>query len=661
MDLEHCIISYLAGNEARLGLVVRSGNDRLQVKSENERSERVAPKHVLANHGLLSGEETTAMQAVRARIESVRGELDLELLWETLLDGGEVVEASCAELAREYFGGERPEQVAALALALLDDPLHFQRKGLGFLPRSREDAAEILELRAKRAEKALLRDAEEAWLGEVLKQSSGAPLPVPEQFEPLVRKCLDFLLLGSSSDAVALLAAVQPKEAPRKLALTVLERTGRLPEGADPFLLENGIHAGFSQAVLAAAEAIAPYQADPRRQDFSSLAAFSIDDEDTREVDDALSVTWEGDETVVGIHISDPAFFVRKDDPLDRVAAERPLTLYLPTTTVTMLPERIGCDLASLEAGVLRPSLSFTVRFGPDGELRDWSFGGAQVKVRYRLSYDAADALLAAGDGDGHAVAPALKALVPLADSLRAQRLAAGGFELNRPEWKVHVSNGDIAVTHIPPNTPSRQLVSEWMILANRLTAEYALRHDIPIIYRVQDPPSQTVNTLVEYDPISFMNEVRKIKRTRLSTHPQPHTGLGLDLYTQISSPIRRYADLVIQRQLAAQMDGEPFPYTLEELFEVVGTVDRTAFQNRGLEREENRHWLLEYAKRNLLEETHSAVVVQQNGRMLFAELEAIGERGLLHTRQPLKLGERVNVRIKDIHPERSEFILETV
>ena len=286
MDLERCIISYLSANEARLGLVIRSGNDRLQVKGENERSERVAPKYLLANHGPLSGDEAAGMQAVRGRIESVRKELDLELLWETLLDAGEMAEASCADLAREYFGGERPEQIAAMAFALLDDPLHFQRKGLLFLPRSREAAAEILELRAKRADKAILRDAEEAWLGEVLKQSPPEPLPVPEPFEPFVRKCLEFLLLGSSSDAVAMLAAARPKETPRKVALTVLERTGRLPEGADPFLLENGIHAGFSQAVLAAAAAIAPYQPDPRRQDYSSLAAFSIDDEDTREVDE---------------------------------------------------------------------------------------------------------------------------------------------------------------------------------------------------------------------------------------------------------------------------------------------------------------------------------------------------------------------------------------
>lgn len=659
MDLEHSIISYLVGTEVRLGLVVRAATDRFQVRSETERTERVTPKTLLANHGPAVGDESAAMRQIRDRITACQAELDIELLWETLLDRPEGAEISFTDMATEYFGSARPEQIAATAQAVLEDPVHFQRRGVALAPRSRAEAAEILELRVKRAEKAKLRDAEEVWLGEVLKAQPPAPLVVPEEFESFVQKCLDFLLLGSTNDALPMLTAAWPKETPRRVALAVIERTGRLPEGADPFLLENGIHAGFSQAVLAAAAEIAPYEPDERRRDYSDLAAFSIDDEDTREVDDALSVVWDGDEVVVGIHIADPAFFIRKDDALDRVAAERPLTLYLPTSTVTMLPERIGCELASLKEGELRPSLSFEVRFAADGELRDWSFGGAQVKVRYRLDYEQVDAILAAGTG--HELAPALQALGPITERLRAERLAAGGFELNRPELKVHVADDVIEVKHIPPNTPSRRLVSELMILANRLTAEYALRHDIPIIYRVQDPPAQVVNTLVDYDPVAFMNEVRKIKRTRLSTHPQAHTGLGLDLYTQVSSPIRRYADLVIQRQVAAHVEGEPFPYTQEELFEVVGAVDRTSVQNRGLEREENRHWLLEHVRRNLLDQTHTAVVVQQNGRVLFAELEVIGERGLLHTKQPVKVGDRVNVRIKDIRPKQSEFILEVV
>ncbi len=659
MDLEHCIISYLVGTEVRLGLVIRGGNDRLQVRGETDRTERVTPKTLLVSHGPASGNEASAMQQVRERIVACQEEVDIELLWETLLDGQAEAEVSFADMANEYFGSARPEQVAAIAQAVLDDPVRFQRKGANMAPRSREEAAEILELRAKRAEKAKQREAEELWLAEALKKPGPEPVAVPEEFEPFIQKCLDFLMLGCNSDIIPMLAAARPKETPRKVALMVVEHTGRLPEGADAFLLENGIHAGFSQAVLAAAAEIAPYQPDDRRRDYSGLVAFSVDDADTREVDDALSVVWEGDETVVGIHIADPAFFVHKDDALDRVAAERPLTLYLPSTTVTMLPERIGCDLASLEAGVLRPSLSFEVRFAPDGEIRDWSFGGAQVKVRHRLDYEQVDAMLAGTEE--HEVAAAARALVPITDRLRAERLAAGGFELNRPELKVHVADDEIEVKFIAANTPSRRLVSELMILANRLTAEYALRHDIPIIYRVQDPPSQPVKTLVDYDPIAFINEVRKIKRTRLSTHPQPHTGLGLDLYTQVSSPIRRYADLVIQRQVAAHVEGEPFPYTLEELFEVVGTVDRTSSQNRALEREENRHWLLEHVRRNLMDQVLTAVVVQQNGRMLFAELEAIGERGLLHVRQPVKIGDRVNVRIKDIRPKQSEFILEVV
>jgi exoribonuclease-2 len=482
---------------------------------------------------------------------------------------------------------------------------------------------------------------------------------VPEEFGPLVQKCLDLLLLGTNSDVIATLSKLRPKDTPQHTALLILQNTGRLPEGADPFLLENGIHAGFSQAVLAAADEIPEYVSDERRRDFTSLPTFSIDDADTREVDDAISVVAEGEETVVCIHIADPAHFVHKDDSLDRVAAERPLTLYLPTTTVTMLPERIGCDLSSLREGHLRPSLSFEVRFGPDGELRDWTFGGGQVVVTHRLTYEEADAMVEA-ESD-HELAPAMRALVPITDRLREARLEAGGFELSRPEFKVHVENGEIDVQRLSSNTASRRVVSELMVLANRLTAEYALRNDIPIIYRVQDPPSQKVQSLTEYDPVAFMNEVRKIKRTRLSTHPQAHTGLGLDLYTQVSSPIRRYADLVIQRQLAAHVEGEPFPYSQEELFEVVGNVDRTSYQNRQLEREENRHWLLEYAKRNLMDEPHTATVTQINGRVIFAELTAIGERGLLHTRTPVKVGDQLDVRIKDIRPQKSEFVLETV
>jgi exoribonuclease-2 len=659
MDLDTCIISFLSGNGVCLGQVVRTNKDRLQVRSETEKTEKVTVKNLLANHGPAADGDMAAFQAVRGRIESVREELDLELLWETLLDAETSEELGLEALADEYFGEHRPEQIVAMASALIDDPVRFRRRGVLFTPRSHEEAEEILELRRKRAEKAALREAEEEWLSEALRHQGDEPAEVPETFAPLVQKCLDLLLLGTTSDGISILTAVRPKDTPQHTALLLLQKTGRLPEGADPFLLENGIHAGFSQAVLAAAEEIPDYEPDDKRRDFSGLPTFSIDDADTREVDDAISVVQEGDETVVAIHIADPAHFVHKDDPLDRVAAERPLTLYLPTTTVTMLPERIGCDLASLREGELRPSLSFEVRFSAAGEILDWSFAGGQVCVTHRLTYDDADAMLAP-DAE-HELAAAMRALVPITDHLRQARLAAGGFELSRPEFKVHVADDEIDVQRIPPSTPSRRIVSELMVLANRLTAEYALRHDIPIIYRVQDPPSQTVNSLAEYDPVAFVNEVRKIKRTRLSTHPQPHTGLGLELYTQVSSPIRRYADLVIQRQLAAHVEGEPFPYSQEELFEVVGTVDRTAYQNRQLEREENRHWLLEYVKRELMDEPHTATVVQQNGRVIFAELTAIGERGLLHTRQPVKVGDCVDVKIKDIRPQKSEFILQVI
>ena len=155
-----------------------------------------------------------------------------------------------------------------------------------------------------------------------------------------------------------------------------------------------------------------------------------------------------------------------------------------------------------------------------------------------------------------------------------------------------------------------------------------------------------------------FDQQIKRMKRTRLSTCPQPHFGLGLDIYTQVSSPLRRYADLVIQRQLAAHLRGEELPYTLEELFAVLDNVDRTSGQNRALEREANRYWLLEFLKRNQLGEVMPATVVRVEGSFVLAELDTYIERGVLMCRNRLQVGQRLTVRIREVYPEASRMVL---
>jgi exoribonuclease-2 len=647
MDLENRIVDYFGSNELKLGIVSREAKQKLQVQTETGRAERVNVKQLLAVHGSVgSGAAAEALEEVRSQIAAAQEDVDGELLWQELLEREEALPLEDVADA---------VHVSAVARCLADDPVHFRRRGVEFTARTPEEAAEVELLRARRAEKAAERERALSWVKSLLGKRGEGAVPVPDDLEDFVRKTEDYLLVGHNSDAVNTLSEAHAKKHARDVALIVLSRTGRLPEDADPFLLANGIHAGFSNAVHQYADSLRPYCGGGPRADYTGLPAVSIDDAETLEVDDAVSVQRLDGIVTVGIHIADPAYFVDKDDALDRVATERPLSLYLPTTTVTMFPERLACDLASLKAEQLRPSLSFVVRFDEEGGLLDWEFGSAQVSVSRRLDYHDADRLIQEGEGEH---GEQLRDLVRITDALRKKREEAGAFNLHRPEIKVRVRDDQVTVERIDSGSPSHLIVSELMILANRLTAEYALRHDIPIIYRVQDPPGEPVAPADGYDPVHFEQQVRKMKRTRLSTHPQPHAGLGLELYTQVSSPLRRYADLVLQRQLDAHFQGKEFPYQQQELFEVLGNVERTAYQNRNLEREAARHWILEFLRRERMDIPVEATVVSRNGNRVFAELHEVCERGLLFTNANVRVGECVEVRIKDVQPAEGRLAL---
>lgn len=655
--LERSVVDYLGNNEMCLGVVVKGGTDRVQVRGATQQQDKVKVANIVAEHGMAQGDDVLGkLAAVQSAIRDAMAEVDLELLWEDVLANG--CDSDLPALAAHYFGEATAVQTSALARQLIEDGTFFQRKQLQFTPRTPEEIEELKRLRALRAERAAAKERTRQWLDNVLEHSGDAPAPVPEEQEGFLRLATDYLLCGFNSDAVNILSAAREKSNAREVALRLLRVTRRMPEGVDEFLLANGIHAGFSDAVLEHADSLSPYAGNSHREDLSALELFSIDDEETREIDDALSCSRdEAQNYLVGIHLADPACFVSKDDVLDAAAVERPLSLYLPTTTVMMFPERVGCDLASLVAGELRPALSFQVKFSPEGALLDWRFIPSAVRVRHRLDYRRADELLAAGEGDS--VAGALQALLFLADKLRAEREAAGAVQLNGPELKIRVRDDVVTVTPEDFDSPSHQLVSEFMILANHLAAKYALRHDLPVIYRMQEQPASPVSSVKEYNPYLFEQQVKKMKRTRLTTYPQAHFGLGLDLYTQISSPLRRYADLVIQRQLSAHFLGKELPYTREELFGVLDNVERTASQNRSLEREANKYWLLEYLRREKLGAEVGATIVRVEGSLVLAELDGFAERGVVMTRNRMTPGEHVQLRIRDAIPKAGRLVLE--
>jgi exoribonuclease-2 len=374
------------------------------------------------------------------------------------------------------------------------------------------------------------------------------------------------------------------------------------------------------------------------------LAVYTVDSATTRDIDDALSLTVIPGGFEVGIHITDVAAVVPQDSAVDVEARLRGTSIYLPDLRIPMLPEVLAEDLCSLREGVPRPALSLFVTVDETGEVRTWRFAATVVRVTQRMTYAAVDALLAE-PGD----APPWRTLLDIAQAWRAARRARGALFLTFPEVTVTVDTaGTVSIARENRETPSQILVSEMMIQANRLTAATLVESGVPCLYRGQGAPRERLFEGAVPDDL-WLNYRQRMQLSRAETVVEPafHHGLGIEAYTTASSPIRRYADLTVQRQLAAFLHGAPPPYTTEDFASLLATLERPVSQAPLLEQSRRRYWLLRHLERQRGLETAALVVGNPGQRvqlvlpnfMLETTLPAAAQAGL----QP---GQWLRVRI---------------
>jgi exoribonuclease-2 len=315
-----------------------------------------------------------------------------------------------------------------------------------------------------------------------------------------------------------------------------------------------------------------------------------------------------------------------------------------------MLPDRLSTDLASLKRGEERQAFTVEVRFDSEFNRLNHRIVLSSVRVTERLTYEEVDERIQAFD-------QSLSALYQIALRLRKEREATGAINFRRPEVKIRVrqtdGGEDIRVTTIDPNSASRILVSEMMVLLNRLAADFAATNSLPVIFRTQEPrdplPAEAVTVP---DTLAFEKLRRTFKRSRLSLTPGLHSGLGLSAYTQVSSPIRRYSDLVTQRQFTASLRGEPIPHAREELLRVLAAAEGAELEIRSLEERSTSYWILKYLANEKMGATLIAMVLDKKGTV---ELDGYNLRGRLPDPGTAAPGSIVQVLIEDIDPLRSE------
>ncbi|MBW4688198.1 MAG: ribonuclease R [Komarekiella atlantica HA4396-MV6] len=663
------LVEFRVQGDRRLGVVDRpDGKTRWFVVDERGQSHSLAPRQITYT---VNG-QTYKPSEIPNFWEQAQAYLDpssLEVAWELLIEDGETVTPD--QMANLLFSESDALYCYAAHCLLSEDKLYFKQKAEAYEPRTaaqvaeRKHQMEVEALKAKGQQEFLAR-VEQALKGEAVEWQRH-DLQRLEGLEKYAALLADTVRMGVNYDS---LARAYPPPAPVLETMTMLGRP-ITPPGAfqllvdlgwwspyeNLFLRRSSIPIQFPNKVLEVAQQrldFPPTDLDANRLDLTHLKAYTIDDESTTEIDDGLS--WEslpdGRERL-WVHIADPTRWLAPEDDLDLEARKRGSTVYLPTGMIPMFPELLATGPMSLVQGRICCALSFGVVLDRTGAVEDYSIHTSLIKPTYRLTYEDADEVLELGVQ----AEPEIEAIATWAQRRRAWRYAQGAISINMPEAMIKVKGDEINID-ILDDSPSRQLVAEMMILAGEVAARYGQAHNIPLPFRGQPQPELPPEEELLLLPAGFVRACamrRCMPKSEMSITPLRHAGLGLDTYTQATSPIRRYSDLLTHFQLKAHLRGEVLPFSAEQLKEVMMTVTTTTQEVTMVERQTNRYWALEYLRRHP-EQTWSVTVLmwlREDSNLALILLEDLGLQLPMIFKRSVNLGEQILVKVSHADPQK--------
>lgn len=344
---------------------------------------------------------------------------------------------------------------------------------------------------------------------------------------------------------------------------------GAVPADVEPAPHRAGLTGPFPEEALAQAGTVPAEPLGAGREDLTHEFAVAVDDADTREVDDALTVRRDGDDVVLLVHIADVARAVAPGTPLDAAVRHRASSLFLPDHSVLMFPPELVVERLSLAVGEPRAALTGVFRLAPDGHVRAARFTRSMVRLARRVEYeDTRDPTALGPDGDTG------RLLVRIGEALRVARERRGARILRLPSQKVTVEDGVPQVALRLQDTPGDVVVSEAMVLHNTQAGEALAAAGVPALYRGQSGALPEGREVPEPGDALYAPLIKRtFAPTETSVEPLEHAGLGAPAYVQCTSPMRRYTDLLNQRQLAAAAHGEPPPHARDEVAALVAVL----------------------------------------------------------------------------------------
>lgn len=646
----------------RLGVVERpEGKKSWVVVDERGHAHTLHPRQIT----FAASDQFYRPSDIAAFLKSVEAFLDpssLEIAWEILIEEDSRSVAP-KELAQLLFSEQSAPCCYAAYRLLCEDKLYFKQKGELYEPRA---AAQVAELKHQIEREAQRQQEQKAFFERWQKALTGETTEWQASDRPYLTALEKYALFAEESTtrtiAAALLKQIGRSDSPQS-AFQVLVDLGLWSLHENLFVRRSNLPMQFSESVLSAVQQqLTMTSPDPERdrKDLTHLKVYTIDDESTAEIDDGLSLeTLETGQQRVWIHIADPSRWVSLGDELDREAQRRSTTVYLPTGMIPMFPVELSTGPMSLLQGEHCCALSFGIILSKAGAVESYDIVPSTIKPTYRLTYDDADEILELRVQ----AEPELIALAAWAERRQAWRLSQGAISIKMPESVVKVRDEDIYI-EVLEESQSRNLVAEMMILAGEVAASYGQAHSLPLPFRSQPqpelPPEEELMQL-EPGPVRFSAIRRCMPRSEVGITPARHASLGLDSYCQVTSPIRRYADLLAHFQIKAHLRGDPLPFSASDLPTLLSSITTAAQEASFIERQTNRYWSLEFLRRqgNTVWQAMMLRWLREHESLALVMIEDLGLELAMRFSRTVELGERLQVRVLSCDPRMDRIVLE--
>ena len=655
--------------DRRLVVIDRpEGKKHFQAIDENGNTHTVHPREInytIKANGENSSFTYSQIPSFLQKTEKFLDPSSLEVAWEILIEDNQAT--SPTDLANLLFSEISAVTSYASYCLLNNDKIYFKQKGDLYEPRSTSQVTELKHQADAAAQRAKLI---EEFQQKLTTRLSGGDVTWTTSDRSRL-DCLERYALhgdeASDKSAAQELLSFAKRSKNEPAAFQMLVDLGIWDEHENLNLLRSQIPIRFANELIAAAQecftAPIPDNMQNLRRDLTHLHVYTIDDISTTEIDDGLSIETLADgRKRIWIHIADPTRWLDPESILDKDARKRGTSVYLPTGVIPMFPMDLATGPMSLIQSKVCHAMSFAVDLDEMGAISNYEIVASLIKPNYRLTYEDVEEMLQLGVEDD------LERLADFARLRKKWRVSQGAIEIHLPDTSVKVDSnpkaqsdakgGDRLTLELVEDTFSRQLVAEMMILGGEVAAKFAQTNNIPIPYRYQEQPElPPLDTLMQLPagPVREFAICRCMTKGSLGLYASRHAGLGLDAYAQITSPIRRYSDLLAHWQIKAFLRQEPLPFTAEMLTGILQAIEPAIWDANQVEKQSVRYWSLEYLRRNkdVVWEALMLDWLRENEKLALVLIEDLGLKLPMKISRQIQVGDNLRIKTSEVDPRK--------